>query len=122
MITMLLVDDQPVVRRCLRMRLALEPDLLIVGEAADGAAALDLARRLLPDVVLMDMLMPRMDGIAATSALRVAVPSSAVIMLSLHDDAASQARAQTAGARAFVVKHDGVERLIAAVRQAASSS
>lgn len=122
MITMLLVDDQPAVRRGLRMRLTLEPDMLIVGEAGDGQAALDLAQTLSPDVVLMDVAMPRMDGIAATGALRSAAPGSAVVMLSLHDDAAIQARAREAGALAFVAKHEGVDRLLAAVRQVAGGS
>jgi len=67
-VRILVVDDQPKVRQGLRMMLALEPDLAIVGEAEDGTQALTLARSLHPDVVLMDVAMPNLDGIAATSA------------------------------------------------------
>src|SRR5512137_2901023 len=87
MIRLLIVDDQPAVRRGLQMRLAVEPDLSVVGEAADGEAALALAQEVCPDVVLMDVEMPHMDGIAAANALRRICPDISVIMLSIHDDA-----------------------------------
>jgi NarL family two-component system response regulator LiaR len=79
MIRVLLVDDQQVVRRGLELRLHLEPDMDIVGEARNGTEALTLAQALAPDVVLMDVEMPEMDGIAATAALRALVSPSAVI-------------------------------------------
>ncbi len=119
MITVLLVDDQPGVRRGLRMRLAVEPDLRVVGEAEDGEAAVALAAALCPDVVLMDVEMPRLDGIAATTAVRSVAPQSAVVMLSLYGDRLTQARAQAAGAVAFVEKHAGEPALVTAIRQAA---
>src|SRR5207245_10993917 len=78
MIRVLLVDDQSVVRRGLRLRFHLEPDLEVVGEASSGTEALTLAQTLTPDVVLMDIQMPDLDGIAATAALRRVVPQSAV--------------------------------------------
>ncbi|MBI2323175.1 MAG: response regulator transcription factor, partial [Chloroflexi bacterium] len=87
LLTVLLVDDRAAVRRGLRMRLALEPDLAIVGEACDGAAALALVPMVRPDVVLVDVAMPGMDGIAATAALRARAPRTAVVVLSIHDDA-----------------------------------
>ncbi len=118
MITILLVDDQPTMRSGLRMRLELEPDMAIIGEAGDGAAALALARETRPQVVIMDIEMPIMDGIAATAALRTAVPESAVVVHSLHDDPATQARAHAAGAVAFVGKHRLEAPLLAAIRQA----
>src|SRR5689334_13051192 len=98
MIRILLVDDQPTMRSGLRMRLELEPDLAVVGEAGDGAAAVALARETHPDVVIMDLEMPVMDGISATIALRAVAPASAVVVHSLYDDAATQARARAAGA------------------------
>jgi CheY-like chemotaxis protein len=115
-IKLLLVDDQPRVRRGLRMSLALEKDFQVSGEAGDGEAALALAATLAPDVVVMDVAMPGMDGIAATQALRAAVPRAAVIILSLHDDALSREQAVKAGAAAFISKHAPLEELIAAIR------
>jgi DNA-binding NarL/FixJ family response regulator len=116
---LLLVDDRPSVRRGLRIWLALEPDLEVVGEAADGAEAISLTQALRPDVVLMDIEMPGVDGISATAALRSVVPQSAVVILTLHDDAATRARAQEAGAAAFVAKHLMEETLLAEIRRAA---
>src|SRR5947199_60872 len=80
-IRVLIADDHVVVRQGLKMFLSLDADLEIVGEAADGAEAVALARSLRPDVVLMDMVMPVMDGIAATSAIRGEMPETEVIAL-----------------------------------------
>jgi DNA-binding NarL/FixJ family response regulator len=121
MVRVLLADDEAVVRRGLRVRLQLEPDIQVVGEASTGAEALALAQTLLPDVVLMDVQMPDMDGITATAALRRLVPGSAVVMLSIHDDTQTRARAQAAGAVAFVEKRGDPDALMAAIRQAAHS-
>jgi DNA-binding NarL/FixJ family response regulator len=118
-ITLVLVDDQPGARQGLRMRLELEPDVAVVGEAGDGAAALDLAETLCPDVVVMDIEMPGMDGISATRALRERGQRAKVVILSLYDDATTQARAREAGAVAFVAKHQMDEPLLAAIRAAA---
>jgi DNA-binding NarL/FixJ family response regulator len=122
MIRLLLVDDQSTVRRGLVMRLHMEPDIQIVGEASTGREALRLARDLKPDVVLMDVEMPEMDGIEATAALRLAVSQSAVVILSIHDDAQTRGRAQAAGAVAFVEKRGATDSLLAAIRQAARHS
>ena len=119
MIRVLLVDDQAVVRRGLRVLFHLEPDLQVVGEASTGTEALALAQSLTPDVVLMDLQMPGMDGIAATAALHRAVPQSVVVILSIHDDAQTRGRAQAAGAVAFVEKRGATEALLSAIRLAA---
>jgi DNA-binding NarL/FixJ family response regulator len=102
------------------MRLELEPDVTVVGEAADGTTAVELARRLDPDIVLMDVEMPGMDGIAATAAIRAAALKAQVIILSMYDDCLTQARANSAGAAAFVAKHRMDEPLLAAIRSAAA--
>ncbi len=118
----LLVDDQPALRRGLRLRLAIEPDIAVIGEAGDGQAAVDLAGTLAPDVVVMDVTMPGLDGIAATRALREAVPGSAVVILTLHDDTATRSRALAAGAIALIAKHQPPNDLLAAIRAAATSA
>jgi DNA-binding NarL/FixJ family response regulator len=118
-IRLLLVDDQPAVRRGLRMRFALEPDLEVVGEAGDATEAISLARSLRPAVVLMDVEMSGMDGISAIAALRRVASHSTVVIFTLYDDAAMRARAREAGAAAFVAKHQTEEALLAAIRRAA---
>ena len=122
MIRVLLIDDQAVVRRALRGRFHLEPDLQVVGEASSGSEALAQAQALSPDVVLMDVAMPGMDGIEATATLHRAVPQSAVVILSIASDAQTRARAQAAGAAAFVEKRGATEMLLAAIRQAAGQA
>ena len=119
MIRLVLVDDQPGVRQGLRMWLSLEPDLTVVGEASNGREAIALVQQLAPDVVLMDVEMPEMDGIEAAAAMRVSIPQSAVVMLSIHDDGATRARAHASGAAAFVTKNGAFEDLVATIRQAA---
>jgi DNA-binding NarL/FixJ family response regulator len=122
MIRVLLVDDQAVVRRGLRVLFRQEPDLQIVGEASTGTEALALVQTLTPDVVLMDIQMPEMDGIEATAALRRVAPQSAVVILSIHDDAQTRVQAQAAGAVAFVEKCGTTEALLAAIRLAAGQA
>ena len=119
MIKLLLVDDQPIVRRGLRMRLMLEPDITVVGEASSGEQALVLVESLAPDIVLMDVEMPAMDGIAATAAMRASASQSAVVMMSIHDDVHTRARARAAGAAAFVEKSGTLEVLLATIRRTA---
>jgi DNA-binding NarL/FixJ family response regulator len=119
MIRLLVVDDHAIVRRALRERLQLEPDLEVVGEAGTGREALDLAQSLAPDVVLMDVEMPQMDGIQATVELHQLMPGCAVVILSIHDDAQTRVRALAAGAVAFVEKRGATQTLLAAVRRAA---
>jgi DNA-binding NarL/FixJ family response regulator len=118
-IQVLLVDDEPSVLRGLRMRLGLEVDIRVVGEAADGATAVDLAGLLSPDVVLMDVNLPVLDGITATRELAARVPQVAVVILSLHDDQATIDRAIAAGAAAFVGKQETDGNLLGAIRMAA---
>ena len=118
MINVFLVDDQESVRRGLRMRLALEEDLQVVGEAADGKKALALIQELEPDVVIMDIEMPGMDGISTTFALHDMAPEIKVVLLSLHDNPFLRNRAFTAGASAFVEKRGGAVNLLNEIRNA----
>ncbi len=122
MISLLLVDDQPAIRTGLRMRLALEADLKIVGEASHGGEALRLTRKLRPDVIVMDVEMPYMDGIMTTEVLHAIMPQITVVLLSLYDDVHTRDRAREAGAAAFVSKQAGDKALLTAIRQAAAPS
>lgn len=119
-VRLLVVDDEARVRRGLRMRLTSEPDLEIVGEAADGGEALHLALALQPDVVVIDLLMPGMDGIQVIHLLRAAVPVSSVLAFSIRDELAVRRAAAAAGATAFVGKQEGPDRLLAAIREVAA--
>jgi DNA-binding NarL/FixJ family response regulator len=121
-IRVLLVDDEARVLRGLRMLLGLEGDIAVVGEAADGAKAVDLAGVLSPDVVLMDVKLPVMDGITATRELGTRLPRTAVVMLSLHDDRETIERAFAAGAVAFVGKQQMDGDLLGAIRMAAGTA
>ena len=116
-IEVLLVDDQQAVRRGLRMWLEIEPDVSVVGEAADGEAAVSLAEKLHPDVVLMDVKMPGVDGIEATGKLQTVDPCIAVVILSLYDDIDTRARVRNAGAAAFVAKHRMKPELLVTIRR-----
>lgn len=102
-IRVLIADDHSVVRQGLRMFLTLDPEFEVVGEAADGAEALRMARELLPDVVLMDLLMPVMDGIAATAAIRSTLPDTEVLALTSVLEDASVTGAVRAGAIGYLL-------------------
>jgi NarL family two-component system response regulator LiaR len=119
-IRLLIVDDHGVVRQGLRMYLALDPELEVVGEAANGAEALRLAHELKPDVVLMDLLMPVMDGVAATEAIRRELPEVEVIALtSVLEDSAVYG-AMRAGAIGYLLKDTEADELCRAIKAAAA--
>jgi DNA-binding NarL/FixJ family response regulator len=103
------------------MRLGLESDIVVVGEAVDGESAVAGAEACAPDVVVMDVKMPGLDGIAATVMLRQRGVACAVVILSLHDSEAIRVRARVAGAVAFVGKHEFDGPLLAAIRRAANA-
>lgn len=110
------VDDEANVRVGLKLRLDTEPDLEVIGTAATGAEAIGLVRRLRPDLVLMDVRLPAMDGFETTAALRRTCPTVAVVMLSLYDEVTTRQRAREVGAAAFVSKHDGDHALLRTIR------
>lgn len=92
--------------------------MLVVGEASNGREAIALVGQLAPEIVLMDVRMPDMDGIAVAAVIHSNNPRSAIVMLSIYDDNSTRARAKAAGAAAFVNKSGAIEVLIAAIRQA----
>ena len=119
MISVLLVDDHPVVIEGLRKLLVAAGDLTVAGEAHDAAGALEQARALRPDVVLLDLRMPGASGIQATRRLREQGVTSAVIILTSYGDQAYVRQALEAGADSYLLKSTPPERLIAAIRAAA---
>jgi DNA-binding NarL/FixJ family response regulator len=116
----LIVDDVPQVRRELRTLLPLLDDIAIVGEAADGQSAIELAASLQPDVILMDIEMPIVDGITATRSIKQANPATRIIILSIHNDAAMRASARSAGADDFVDKGAPLATLLQAIKTTSS--
>ncbi|HZE48897.1 MAG TPA: response regulator transcription factor [Jatrophihabitantaceae bacterium] len=118
-IRVLLVDDHPVVRAGVAGMLAAEPGLVIVGEAADGASAIALVADCDPDVVLMDLRMPGMDGVAATTELRRTYPGVRVVVLTTYDSDRDILRAVEAGAAGYLLKDATAAELASAVRRAA---
>ena len=119
-VRVVVADDQAIVRDGLVTVLGLEPGLEVVGEAADGAAAVRLALELRPDVVLMDLRMPVLDGATATARILAAAPAIAVLVLTTYADDDSIGGALRAGARGYLTKDAGRAQLVAAVRAAAA--
>jgi DNA-binding NarL/FixJ family response regulator len=119
-VRVVLVDDEAMVRVGLRMVLTAEPDLEVVGEASDGAAAEQVAEETRPDVVLMDIRMPGVDGLEGARRVLAAVPETRVVMLTTFDEDAYVEAALRAGVSGFLLKVAPPERLIDAVRTVAS--
>lgn len=119
-ITVLLVDDHTLVRRGFRRLLEDEPDLSVVGEAGDGAAAVRLALQLKPGVVIMDCALPEVSGIVAARRILEANPHQKILMLSMHSEETLVRQALEAGARGFVLKSAVDLELPAAVRKVAA--
>jgi DNA-binding NarL/FixJ family response regulator len=119
-ISVLLADDQPLLRRGFRMILEAEQGLTVAGEAGDGAEAVELARRVRPDVVLMDIRMPGTDGIEATRRITAAEPGVRVLVLTTFDLDEYAFGALQAGASGFLLKDVRPHELVAAVRTVAS--
>ncbi len=119
-IRIVIADDHSVVRRGLRMFLAMDPELVVVGEAADGEEAVRIARELLPDIVLMDLLMPVMDGITATAIIRRELPDTEVLALTSVLEDASVVGAVRAGAIGYLLKDTDADALCRAIKAAAA--
>jgi len=118
-IRLLIAEDETVVRMALAQLLAAEPDIEVVAQAENGETALDLARRLKPNVVLTDLSMPKMDGIAATRRIKQDVPECAIVVLTVHQDDDHLFAAIKAGASGYVLKDAPPEQTVEAIRAAA---
>ncbi len=115
-IRVLLADDHTVMRAGLRLLLEREPDLTVVGEAADGRQTVELAEKEQPDVVVMDIAMPNLNGIEAARQMAARQLRAAVVILSMHSDESYVMRALKAGARAYLLKDSAKSDLIRAIR------
>jgi len=117
----LIVDDHQMFRSGLKSLIALQNDMEIVGEAENGQDAVSKTRMLHPDVILMDVSMPVMDGIEATRRIITELPDTKILALSMSSDARSHSDMMRAGARKYLLKDGDIEELTAAIRDAADS-
>ncbi|HWZ31249.1 MAG TPA: response regulator transcription factor [Bryobacteraceae bacterium] len=119
MIKILLADDHALVRQGFKMILSAQPDMEIVGEAGNGREAVELAEKLQPDLIVMDVTMPELNGIEATRRVTTAAPRARVLALSMHKDAVYVREILRAGARGYLLKDSVDADLLAAVRSVA---
>jgi len=115
-IKVLLADDHALMRHGLRLIIDSQEDMEVIGEASDGLEALELAEELRPDIILMDIAMPRCDGLEATRRIQHRLPGVEIIVLTIHEEAESLLEALWSGARGFLLKKARADELIAALR------
>ena len=115
---MIIVDDHPVVRFGLSAIIALQPDMEVVGEGVNGVEAVELAQRLQPDIVLLDLVMPQMDGVIATARIKETCPAARIIILTSFGENDKIIPAIRAGAQGYLLKDIGPTDLVQAVREA----
>lgn len=120
LISIVVADDHTILRRGLRLLLEREPGFTVVAEAADGRSAVGLAEQFSPDVIVLDIAMPNLNGIEAASRITAARPKTAIIILSMHSDEAYVLRALRAGAKGYLLKDSAESDLIAAVKRVAT--
>jgi DNA-binding NarL/FixJ family response regulator len=121
-ITVLLVDDVTSVRKGLSTLLQLKGDLKIVGEAENGLEAVKLAEQLKPDVILMDLAMPELDGFEATRRIKANHPQIGIIVFSIHGDGDTREKARAVGADAFINKEAETQLLIEAIQKVSAQA
>ena len=117
MIRVLVVDDHAILRDGIRSLLESQDDIVVVGEAGDGSEAIELVRELLPDIVLMDISMPKTNGLEATRSIKEQFPQVNVLILTQHDNREYIAPALGAGASGYVLKRSGRREMLNAIRQ-----
>jgi NarL family two-component system response regulator LiaR len=115
-IKILLAEDHAVVRESIRESLEREPQFVVVGEASDGEQAVQMARELEPDVIIMDISMPRLNGIEATKQIKACCPSVAVLVLTAYDDEQYVFSVLSSGAAGYLLKDVGVQELMEAIK------
>lgn len=120
MIRVLIADDHPLLRKGLRQILEMEPDIQVVGEAGNGAEAVAEAQRLLPDVIVLDINMPVMNGLEATRKIMEVAPNTKVVALTIHDDKDYILEILRSGAKSYLLKDSEPGKVAAAVRQVAA--
>ena len=120
MIRILIADDHTVVRDGLRALLERQPDMEVVAEAGDGRECVQLAEKHLPDLIMMDVAMPEMNGIEAARRILASTTATAIVMLSMHQDESYVLRSLRAGAKGYLLKDSPREDVLAAVRAAAA--
>lgn len=118
-ITVLVADDHSIVREGIRTILDLEADINVVGEADSGKAVIELAQKLCPDIILMDIAMPLMNGIEATRQLKTLLPETKILVLSAHSDDAYVHKMVELGVRGYLIKQNSFKILITAIREVA---
>jgi len=116
----LVAEDHAIVREGIRRLLSAEPDIEVVGEAGDGQVAVDLARSLRPDIVCLDVSMPRVNGVEATRQIKSLMPEVGIVILTMHEDEAYFYELVKAGASGYVLKRASARDLVDAVRAVAS--
>jgi len=116
-VTVLLADDHPIVRQGLRHLLEMQPDFKVVGEASDGLEASQMAEHYHPDVLVVDMMMPGLNGLEVTRQVRQRSPATRIIVLSMHNNDAYVLQALKKGASGYVLKDSGPAEVVQAVKQ-----
>ena len=113
---LLIVDDDQLIRKSLKISLSREPDITVIGQAQDGAEAVEICKSAPPDVILMDINMPGMDGIAATRLIKARYPAIKIMMLTTFDDRPNIQQALAAGADGYLVKTDKISSIAGKLR------
>lgn len=117
-IKLIVAEDDPVARQAMARLFDLETDIKVIGEAENGQIAIDLARHGVPDVILMDIRMPKLDGIKATQIIKHEMPNVAIVILTIYDDDTNVFTAIKAGAIGYILKDSPIDDALAAVRAA----